>query len=143
MSEEKSRKRKVKKAVVDSQPDVTPAARGKQEPQKDDPSAIEPFSQMFQFYDSFAKSWSDAMSKAVSSKSFAESMGRQIENNLDTMTLMRRQMGDLIEQYLQQMSLPTRNDVINLSERLTNLEMSVDDLDAKLDELLRLLKEKK
>ena len=143
MSEEKPRKRTVKKAVVDQKPDAAPVAGEKPEAQTDNQSTVDPFAQMFQVYDSFAKSWSDTMSKAVSSKAFAESMGRQIENNLDSMTLMRRQMGDLIEQYLQQMSLPTRNDVINLSARLTNLELSMDDMDAKLDELLRLLKTKK
>ena len=45
-----------------------------------------------------------------------------------------------MEQYLQQMNLPTRKEVITMSERLTKLEMAMDDLDAKLDEILDILK---
>ena len=48
-----------------------------------------------------------------------------------------------MEQYLQQMNLPTRTEVISMAERLTKIEMAMDDLDAKLDEVLDLLKAKK
>ncbi len=106
----------------------------------DENAVVEPFAQMIQFYDTFAKSWSGVMSEAVGSKSFAESMGQQIESSLDSMALMRRQFGDLMEQYLQQMSLPTRKEVINIAQRLTHVEMALDDLDAKLDEILDVLK---
>ncbi|MBC8509081.1 MAG: hypothetical protein ISR58_16355 [Anaerolineales bacterium] len=111
---------------------------------QDDEKAIsDPFAQMFQFYDSFSKSWSGVMSEAVGSKSFAESMGQQLEGSLDSMTLFRRQFGDLMEQYLQMMSLPTRKEVINIAQRLTHLEMALDDLNAKMDELIDLQKPKK
>lgn len=146
MSEEKPKKRVPKKTVDVQSPPAQQSASGKPEtvekPETGKP-AIDPFAQMFQFYDAFAKSWSGVMSEAVASKSFAESMGRQMENSLDTMTLMRRQMGDLMEQYLQQLSLPTRREVVNLAERMTNLEMALDDMDAKLDEVLNLLRAKK
>jgi hypothetical protein len=67
-------------------------------------------------------------------------MGQQLESSLDTMTLFRRQFGDIMEQYLQQMSLPTRKEVISIAKRLTQLEMAADDLNAKMDEILDLLK---
>ena len=102
---------------------------------------IDPFAQMFQFYDAFSKSWSNVMSDTVASKSFAESMGQQMEGNLEAMKLMRQQIGGWMEQYLQQMNLPTRTEVISLSERLTKLEMVMDDIDAKLDEVLDAVKE--
>jgi hypothetical protein len=106
-------------------------------------TSIDPFAQMFQFYDNFQKSWSGVVSETVSSKGFAESMGQQLESSLDTMTLFRRQFGDMMEQYLQQMSLPTRKDVIAIGKRLTQLELRIDDIDAKLDELMDLLKKTK
>ncbi|MFZ5916334.1 MAG: poly(R)-hydroxyalkanoic acid synthase subunit PhaE [Chloroflexota bacterium] len=109
------------------------------EPRPEKP-ATDPFGPVIQFYDAWVKSWSDVMSQTVASKSFAESMGQQLESTLDAMTLVRRQMSDLMEQSLQQMSLPTRKDVLNLAERLTSLEMRLDDLDAKLDEVLDLLR---
>ena len=97
---------------------------------------------MFQFYDSFQKSWSGIISETVSSKSFAESMGQQLESSLDTNDPFRRQFGDMMEQYLQQMSLPTRKEVISIAKRLTQLEMAMDDLNAKMDDVLDLLKRK-
>jgi polyhydroxyalkanoate synthesis regulator phasin len=47
-----------------------------------------------------------------------------------------------MEQYLQQMSLPTQSEVVSLAERLTTIEMRLDDMDEKLDEILDQLKEK-
>jgi hypothetical protein len=109
-------------------------------PQDKDNALIDPFAQMFEFYDRFQKSWSGIMSETVSSKGFAESMGQQLESSLDSMTLFRRQFGDIMEKYLQQMNLPTRKEVINIAKRLTQLEMAMDDLNAKMDEVLDFLK---
>jgi len=113
------------------------------EQQDEEKALVDPFAQMFQFYDNFSKSWASVMSEAVGSKSFAESMGQQMEGSLDTMTLFRRQFGDLMEQYLQMMSLPTRKEVISVAQRLTHLEMALDDLNAKMDEILDFQKTQK
>jgi hypothetical protein len=42
----------------------------------------------------------------------------------------------LVTRALAQSNMPSREDVLNLAERLTNLEMRLDDIDAKLDVLL-------
>ena len=76
------------------------------------------------------------MSGAVASKGVAEAMGQQMEGSLEALTLWRKQMGTVFEQYLQQMSLPTKSQIVSLAERLTNVEMAIQDLDEKLDELL-------
>ena len=103
----------------------------------------DPFASMIQFYDTWARSWADVMSQTVASKGFADSMGRQLEGSLDALTLVRRQVSELMEQYLRQMNLPTRREVISMAERLTKMEMAMDDLDAKLDEVLDRLPVKK
>jgi polyhydroxyalkanoate synthesis regulator phasin len=110
--------------------------------EKDEKPQGDPFAQMVQFYDDWTKNWSGAMSDSVSSKSFADSMAQQLEGNLSAMGLMRRQVSELMEQSLQQMNLPTRKDVLGLAGRMTNLEMRLDDMEAKLDEVLDLLKNK-
>lgn len=99
----------------------------------------DPFSQMIQFYDDWTKTWSGAASEMVSNKSFADSMAKQLESTLSTTQLMRRQMGEIMEQSLQQMSLPTRKDILSIAERMTSVEMRLDDMEAKLDEILDLL----
>jgi len=111
--------------------------------QKPEQPEVDPFAQVIQFYDTWAKSWADVMSQTVASKGFADSMGRQLEGSLDALALARRQVGQLMEQYLRQMNLPTRSEVIGIAERLTKIEMAMDDLDAKLDEVLDLLQAQK
>ena len=101
---------------------------------------FDPFAPFVQMSETWIKSWSDVMSETVSSKDFVGSMGQQLEAFLEATKLMRQQMKVSMEQYLGQMSLPTRNQVISLAERLTHVEMRLDDLDAKLDEALDLLK---
>ena len=109
--------------------------------EKDEKQETDPFAQMIQFYDDWTKTWSGAASEMVSSKGFADSMAQQLESSLSTMGLVRRQVSEMMEQSLQQMNLPSRKDVVGLSERLTSIEMRLDDLEAKVDQVLDLLKQ--
>lgn len=110
-----------------------------EKPEKPD---SDPFTQMVQFYDDWTKTWSGAMSDTVASKGFADSMAQQLEASLSAAQMMRRQMSQLMEQSLQQMSLPTRKDMVSLAGRMTNVEMRLDDIEAKLDEVLNLLRDR-
>jgi polyhydroxyalkanoate synthesis regulator phasin len=108
--------------------------------EKEEKQPGDPFSQMVQFYDDWTKNWAGAMSSTVSSKGFADAMASQMGSSLSAMGLMRRQMAEAMEQTLQQMSLPSRKEIVGLAERLTGIEMRLDDLEAKLDQALYLLK---
>ena len=44
-------------------------------------------------------------------------------------------------QALQQLSLPSRQEVAALAERFTNMEIRLDDVDAKLDQIAKLIVE--
>jgi hypothetical protein len=100
----------------------------------------DPFAPVVQFTDRWMKTWSNVMSEMVASESFATTMGEQIEGMLEASKLVRQQMKVSMEQYLQQMSLPSRDQILSLAERLTNIEMRLDDLDAKVDESLDRMK---
>jgi polyhydroxyalkanoate synthesis regulator phasin len=108
--------------------------------ENDEKQVGDPFAQMVQFYDDWTKTWAGAASEMASNKNFADSMAQQLESTLSTTQLMRRQMSEIMEQSLQQMSLPTRQHVQAIAERLTSFEMRLDDMEAKLDEVLDLLK---
>jgi hypothetical protein len=49
----------------------------------------------------------------------------------------REMIEKAMTQSLANLSMPSRADVIRLAERLTNIEMRLDDLDAKLDEVAK------
>jgi polyhydroxyalkanoate synthesis regulator phasin len=110
--------------------------------EKPEKSDTDPFTQMVQFYDDWTKTWSGAMSDTVASKGFADSMAQQLEASLSAAQMMRRQMGQLMEQSLQHQSLPPRKDMVSLAGRMTNVEMRLDDIEAKLDEVLNLLRDR-
>lgn len=103
---------------------------------KSEQTAFDPFAAWKPFQDAWAK----AMSEAVNSEEFARLMGQYLDAYFQTSAPMRQQLEKWMELYLQQMNMPTRAEVIGLAERLTHLEMRVDDLDAKMDEALDQLK---
>lgn len=84
--------------------------------------------------------WAKTMSETVAGEDFAQSMGQSLTDYLETTTPIREQVEKTIEQYLQQMNMPSRQEVVSIAERLTHLEMRVDDLDAKVDDVLDILK---
>jgi polyhydroxyalkanoic acid synthase PhaR subunit len=108
--------------------------------EKPDKPGFDPFAPWVQFVDRWMQSWSGVMSETVANERFAASMGEQLEGMLEATKLVRQQMKVSMEQYLQQMNLPTRDQVVSLAERLTHVEMRLDDLDAKLDDTLDQIK---
>ena len=107
--------------------------------QSSNKSEIDPFTQMFKYYEMLSSSWAKVMSDSFANKTFAESMGEQIEGSLDAFSLIRRQYSDFVEQYLAQLNIPTHKDITNLAERLTKMEMDIDDLNDKIDQVLDIL----
>jgi hypothetical protein len=86
-----------------------------------------------QFTDKWMKSWAGVLSETVASENVASQAGKQLETMLETTKLFQQQMKVYMEQYLQQINLATRGQVSSIAERLTHIEMRLDDLEAKLD----------
>jgi len=101
---------------------------------------VDPMTSMMQFYEQWTNTWAKSMSETVANPRFAETMAQQTEGSLEFWALVRRQVGEAMEQYLQQMSLPTQSEVVSLAQRLTTIEMRLDDMDEKLDDVLDHLK---
>ncbi len=83
----------------------------------------------------------DAIDEIVASESFSESLAKGMALAATTTSSMRgvtHAVGDVASAWL---NIPTREQVIDLSRRLTNLEMLLDDVDAKTSELIERLGE--
>ena len=78
--------------------------------------------------------WSKMMIQAVNSEDYAKSSGAMLDAYLTASIPFNEMLKKAMTQALQQANMPTRADVISLAERLTQVEMHLDDLDAKLDE---------
>ena len=81
--------------------------------------------------------WSKMMIQLVNTDAYAKATGAMLDAWLTTSAPFRKALETAMTQVLTNLNMPTRADVISLAERLTNIEMRLDDLEAKLDESLR------
>jgi|ERR1700690_2702927 hypothetical protein len=89
--------------------------------------------------DTYLDAWSKAMVDAVNTEAYAKSSGAVLDTVLTASAPFREATEKTMLQALQQLSMPSRVDFVSLAERLTNVEMRLDDMDAKLDRIERLL----
>jgi len=82
---------------------------------------------------------SKTMVETVNSEAYAKASGAMLDWSLTAASPIRDAMEKSMLQAMQQLSIPSRQEVAALAERFTNLELRVDDLDAKLDRVLDLL----
>ncbi len=85
--------------------------------------------------DAYLDAMAKTMVEAVNSEAYAQATGAMLEGYLTASAPMRETLDKSMIQALQQLSLPSRQEVAALAERFTNVEMRLDDMDAKLDAL--------
>ena len=105
-----------------------------------DPNSVNPFDPFGTWRtarDAYMETWSKAMLDLVNTEAYADATSRMLDTYLSVSAPMRKLLETSMTQVLGQFNMPTRNEIISLAERLTNIEMRLDDLDAKLDEMAR------
>ncbi|HEY1213431.1 MAG TPA: hypothetical protein VGE93_07335, partial [Bryobacteraceae bacterium] len=83
--------------------------------------------------------WSKNMIDLVNSEGYAQASGAMLDNYLSATAPFRETFEKTMSQTLQQFGLPTSADFAGLAGRLTNIEMRLDDMDAKLDRIEKLV----
>lgn len=100
----------------------------------------------FEPFRAMRDSWLDSMAKsmvdAVNTDAYAQATGAMLEGYLAAAAPFREALEKSMTQALQQMSLPSRQEVAALAERFTHVEMRLDDMDAKLDEIRKMMRER-
>jgi hypothetical protein len=96
---------------------------------------VDPMAAFHELRDTYLNAWSKTMVDAVNTEAYAKASGQMLDAYLSVSSPFREIMEKTMLQALQQLSMPSRADVISLAERLTNIEMKLDDMDAKLDKL--------
>jgi hypothetical protein len=84
--------------------------------------------------DAHLDAWSKVMTQLVNSDAYSQATGTMLDAWLTTSTPFRKLLEKTMTQVLTNLNLPTRADVIGLAERLTHIEMRLDDLEARLEE---------
>ena len=95
----------------------------------------EPTEMFREMRDAYIDSVAKAMVDVVNTEGYAEATGAMLNNSLAITAPFREAMEKSMQQVLQQLSLPSRQDIVALSERFTNQEMRLDDIDAKLERI--------
>jgi hypothetical protein len=103
---------------------------------------FDPFGTMRSARDAYMDSWSKAMIELVNSEGYAQATSRMLDAYLTVSNPVRKLLETSMAQVLAQLNMPARADVVSLAERMTNIEIRLDDLDARFDTLERLLRER-
>jgi hypothetical protein len=103
----------------------------------DDTNPFDPFGTARAMRDANIEAWSKAMQQFVNTEAYSQATGAMLDTYLTTSAPFRKVIEQTMTQVLQQFNMPTRSDVISIAQRLTNLEMRLDDLDAQITEMQR------
>src|ERR1700687_4059580 len=75
----------------------------------------------------------------VNSEAYAQAAGAMLDSYMTVSAPFREAVEKAMLKTLEQLAMPSRADVVSIAERMTNIEMRLDDLDAKLDNIQRLI----
>src|SRR5208337_1367560 len=87
--------------------------------------------------DAYLDVWAKTMVEAVNSEAYAQASGAILDSYLTASSPFREAVEKTMLKVLEQLSMPSRADFVSLAERMTNVEMRLDDMDAKLDSILQ------
>lgn len=104
---------------------------------KEAEKSYDPFEPFREMRDAYLETLSRTMIDAVNTEGYAKATGAMLDYYLTASSSFRELLEKTMLQTLQQLSLPSRQEVASLAERFTNVEMRLDDLDAKLDNLAK------
>ena len=119
--------------------------------QQETPNPLDPFDTWTAMRDAGLKSWTamrdanlEALSKMmidlVNSEAYSQATSQWLDAYLTISQPFQRVIETTMTQVLTRLNMPVRTEVTSLAERLTNVEMRLDDLDAKFDDILRAIK---
>lgn len=97
---------------------------------------VDPFEAFRAMRDRYLDGMSKVMIDAVNSEEYAQATGAMLNSYLTLSAPFREALDKGMLMTLEQFSLPSRQQLAALAERFTNIEMRLDDIDAKLDRLL-------
>ena len=80
--------------------------------------------------------WAKSMVSLVNTDAYAEATGRMLDTWLSSSGPFRKILEDSMTRTLAELNLPSRRDVTRIAERLTNIELRLDDLEVEIEDAL-------
>lgn len=91
---------------------------------------LDPFKMWKDMYDQTESNWNEAIQESLKKESFSEGMGETLNFYLQFKELAKK----TTETYLQEVNIPTREDLAEVASLVINLEEKVDDLNDKFQD---------
>jgi hypothetical protein len=104
--------------------------------EKENNKPADPFEPFRGMRDAYLDAMSKVMVNAVNSEEYAQMTGVLLNSTLTMTAPFREALDASMVKALQQLSLPSRQEVAALAQRFANVEMRLDDMDAKLDRII-------
>ena len=98
----------------------------------------DPFEALRGMRDNYLDAMSKVMMNAVNSEEYGQATGVMLNSALIASAPFREALDKAMAAALQQSSMPSRQEVAALAGRFTNIEMRLDDMEAKLDRIIEL-----
>ncbi len=98
---------------------------------------LDPFGTLRALRDVNLEALSKIMIDLVNSEAYSRATSQWLDTYLTLSQPLQRVIETTMTQVLAGLNMPTRAEVTSLAERMTNIEIRLDDLDAKLDDILR------
>jgi hypothetical protein len=89
--------------------------------------------------DVYFDAWAKTMVEMVNSEAYAQATGAMLDSYLTVSAPFRETVEKAMLKTLEQLAMPSRADIVSIAERMTNIEMRLDDLDAKIDGMQKLI----
>jgi len=89
--------------------------------------------------DAYLDAWAKSMIDMVNTEAYAQATGAMLDTYLTLSAPFREAVEKAMVKTLEQLSMPSRADVVSIAQRMTHIEMRLDDLDAKIDEIYKLV----
>lgn len=93
--------------------------------------------------DTSLEAWSKVMIDWVNSEPYSYAASQLLDNYLVVSQPFLHAVETIMTQLLARLNIPMRSDVTGLAERLTNLEIRMDDMDVRLDAIQQAISEGK
>jgi len=100
---------------------------------------FDPLESFRQMRDTYLDACAKAMIGVVNTDAYARASGAMLDTYLNMSAPFRETVEKAMLQTLAQLNMPSKADFVSLAGRLTNVEMRLDDMDAKLDRIEALL----
>ena len=93
-------------------------------------NSLDPVRLWREWYVKSEKAWSDTLTEMMGDERFSDGMGRYMGEALHT----HRMFGESMAQFLANLNIPSRGDVLDVNDRLANIEDSLNNIQIELRE---------